>query len=372
MICKGMASPSLRIPKPVSVGLTGIMILKTDQNGANHISYSGYKSRYKLSSMFCEKADGSICVKRNVEAEDQAFLYQKAILDGVKFKPVVKKRSKKSCSYSGDMGEIEKKVEKKSFQMNKKEVRHRVMQMFNCLCNAQKLRMRGIKPLMYFWTVSFREGTSEDNCYQLLNIWLTQLRQKKRLRSYLWVAEKQKNGTTHFHVLIPHYLNIRLANSIMKTSICGLIRKGVITDWPLSVAKRYNGVDIAGERKAGTTQKTGKAVNFAESKRQRLLHKYITKYISKNDDDHCRQPWHCSRDWSALVKYVHLTLAEKDTLLYGERIWIKDRPLESEFMRFYAWLHDPPDPLCQHFADLNYEILSWVLGYPEGYLYSLN
>jgi hypothetical protein len=264
--------------------------------------------------------------------------------------------------------------EKSKRKLNRREVRHRILAMVNMLMNAEALRRTGHIPQLYFWTVDFRLGLTEDMCYHLFNTWLTQLRQSGMIRSYLWVAEKQKNGTTHFHILIPHYMNVVRANRMMRTSICYMIRHGKIGDYPLSLAKRYNGVDIAKEINPNTGKRVGggKPVNFASKSRRRALARYVTKYISKNEAEYDRQPWHCSRDWTALIKGVNFT--ERTILEHlpnWQEVTIYSK-FENEFMKFSPWNTGPPGWLVSHLADINYSAVCWTFGVEGGNPYFIS
>jgi len=84
-------------------------------------------------------------------------------------------------------------VDKIGFSVNKKEIRRRIQGMIN----AQKYA-KGV-PKLFFITISFPPCISDRVGYRLLNTWLTRLRKWRKKMSYLWVAERQKNGTIHFH-----------------------------------------------------------------------------------------------------------------------------------------------------------------------------
>jgi len=108
----------------------------------------------------------------------------------------------------------------KSYKVNKTEVKNRLFGMINT--------MRGKKEL-YFWTVTFPVNTTDATAYRLYNTWLTTLRQKKWLREYLWIAERQQNGTIHFHVAIPHRLSVVAANRAMQVILATAAKKKEIT-----------------------------------------------------------------------------------------------------------------------------------------------
>src|SRR5207245_2272494 len=118
----------------------------------------------------------------------------------------------------------------KSYSVNKPQVRQRLFG----IRNSQKGKKH-----MYFWTVSFPEGTPDDVCYKAFNTWLTSLRKpqlgkdgKSRLppmlKEYLWITErqdgkrapdKQPTNTLHFHIAIPHYMDVSKANGMMRGTL---------------------------------------------------------------------------------------------------------------------------------------------------------
>jgi hypothetical protein len=341
MIIKGIANEPTHNVKAYRTSLTGITKLKDP--GAR-----GYNGRYWCCPGYVDRADGGIWQKKRALLQDA---------------PKTDKKVPRAKIIPGLQNDQTKQLGKKStgYRLNKKEVGHRVRGMFNTVrrCGQTGKGYRNKKAVMYFFTVTFPVSTAEDLCYKLLNTWLTNLRQAGKLRSYLWVAEKQKNGTTHFHICIPHYLNVQTANKQMRQSIIFLIGKREL-DWTIEAAKKYNGVDIAKDRK------TRRVVNFADEKKERSLSRYLTKYVSKNDDAHNRQPWHCSRDWAALIKGVHLTLDQLQQLCGGNTEQIRPGVFENEYVQFWGWKGKPPDKLRNHLADLNlYMVAQATGGNPE-------
>lgn len=115
-------------------------------------------------------------------------------------------------------------------------------------------------PILHAVTISFTPHVTDDQGIQYLNTWLTVCRQSLHLREYLWVAERQENGTIHFHILVPQFLNIQKANRAMITILCTEIRKGNLK-MHIKAAKKYNGVHL------GKDKKTHKVTNFAEKKK---------------------------------------------------------------------------------------------------------
>lgn len=339
--------------------LTGIKRIK--EQGAGRC----FKSQYWTSPGICARADGWLMMKTESDLLDRD---PRKEAERQKEQQKKKERlEKKKASYIVEPGLEPVSLRKPGFKFNKKEVRHRVLAVFNYMREAPQIYQKGVTPCMYFFTVSFKAGTRDKQCYELLNIWLTSLRQQGKLKSYLWVAERQKNGTIHFHVLIPHRLRVQIANTIMRQSILGYIKKGKITHWPESEARRYNGVDIAKNRK------TKRVTNFALKKSEKALQQYITKYVSKNNDVHQMQPWRCSRDWSALVKGVNVTRDFAAGVLGNSgRLLDQKNNFENEYIQFWRWLSDPPIDLRRHLAQINYEMLRVHFGCGEEYFFNLN
>lgn len=185
------------------------------------------------------------------------------------------------------------------------------------------------KKEMFFWTITFPPCISDDIAYRAYNTWLTQLRKKKMLRTYLWIAERQKNSTIHFHIAIPHKMSAKEANKWMQITLRGLVDKGEI-NWTVAQAKRYNGVDIAKNRD------TRKATNFARSSGTKPLARYLTKYVTKNDTEFTHYCWHCSRDFSALC--LGCMMAYTELLRYKLALFAdEDRARFGDYFCFVPW-----------------------------------
>ena len=146
------------------------------------------------------------------------------------------------------------------YSVNKQLVRQRLLGYINT--------MKGEKEL-YFWTVTFPVGVTDEIAYQIFNIWLTSLRQYKMLKEYLWVAERQENGTIHFHIAIPHKMPVYKANAMMAGTLKTFSKRGLIP-FTIHQCRRYNGVDIAKHRT------TKRVTNFAIKKGVKSLTIYLT------------------------------------------------------------------------------------------------
>lgn len=231
----------------------------------------------------------------------------------------------------------EKKPRLKSrYTINKKEVSHRI--------RNKVLSMKGEK-LLFFWTVTFPVGTPDDNAFVLMNKWLTRLRKERMLKSYIWITERQQNGTIHFHLAIPHRMDVKRANKYMRASIMHSINTQEV-NLSRKQAMRYNGVDIAKNRK------TRRVTNFAKGKNSRTLSHYLTKYVTKNNEEFDHLAWHSSRDFSNLIIAVRFTERE----INRSNVWQflnKDRKLEGEYYIFYSWNKEAPPDLIRYLSQLN-------------------
>lgn len=233
----------------------------------------------------------------------------------------------------------------RAYRVHKREVRQRILGFLNTQAGKKEL---------YFWTVSFPEGTPDHIAYKIYNIWLTALRQRGMLKDYLWIAERQDGkrndyqratNTIHYHIAIPHKMPVHRANSMMQGTLKTFAKRGEI---PCSVhaCKRYNGVHIA------KNKKTGRTVNFAIKKGSRSLATYLTKYVTKNETELTHLAWHNSRGYSSLFTGVTFTIPEFinngwPALLNRAKIF------KAEFFTFVPWGGDPPPRLMEHLYQLN-------------------
>jgi hypothetical protein len=210
-------------------------------------------------------------------------------------------------------------------------------------------RYRFKKMRMPFFTVSFPPSVNVKMAKRFLNIWLTKLRKAGKIFMYLWVMEFQKNGTAHFHLLIPGAMNVRYANRMMQETLTNAVLKKEL-NWTIQAAAKYNGVDIAKDRK------TKRVTDFADPLKAPILIKYISKYITKNNAPTEFQRWHCSREWSNLCTGVALTENEAEKFLH--LVDYEDR-IENEFFSFYRWKPGgPPESLLKYLAGINYFFLN--------------
>lgn len=330
IICQGLPETTFLHEKQFKCSLTGVTRLKEGR----------YNSRYRLSSGYGVTAKGQIIVKPKPEPEK------------------VYKKPAPAAPAEPDQAPREKIQHRIARQI----VKNRMRAMVNML---QTTTSRKRRAALYFFTITFLEGTPDDICYRVLNTWLTELRQKSMLKSYLWVAERQKNGTIHYHMAVPHYMNVHRANAVMKKILLDLFRKKELPHWPREKIMKYNGIDIAKNRDSK------RPVNFAAGNKGASLANYLTKYITKNETTMEHLAWHCSRDWSALVLGITCTRQELGTFVTGKMI--DHNFLDTRYCEFYRWTdYKPPDKLADHLGHINYEVLNFVTGKKGDYLYQLN
>src|SRR5574337_213247 len=301
-----------------SISLTGITTLTKTK----------YKTRHSTAKEIVQLPGKGFVLKKEIKAQDSN-------------KDTKAKRKTKHKEQAKTLPTIIKK--KPSYIINKKQVWHRLFQFIN--------QQKGMKEL-YFWTVTFPQGTEDDTCFICFNKWLTRLRTMNMLKSYLWVTERQTNGTLHYHIAIPHKMDVKKANRFMRACLLTCIDEGLI-NWPKFQAINYNGVDISKHRT------TKRVTNFAKGSNEKSLIRYITKYATKNNEEFTHFAWHCSRDFSNLIISVRCTNKELDNTNFSQYV-DTSKPLIGEFFTFLRWQKKPPPLVEQYFSTINNKILTII------------
>lgn len=178
------------------------------------------------------------------------------------------------CIFEGEPIEPQpvKRKKKTEYKLNKKKVREKCSAFFG---------LRQSRNFLAFYSISFPMGFPDDFAYRCLNTVLTRMKKECGLKSYLWVAERQKNETIHFHMLTNTFMYIQKVNYMMSKAI-----ETQVDENHLDVnfnALTYNGVDV-------------RHVN----NNRKALNSYLTKYVSKNTAAFHRLAYHSSRDISEL------------------------------------------------------------------------
>jgi hypothetical protein len=222
--------------------------------------------------------------------------------------------------------EAKKVPKQKLYSINKRSVRARLTNFLNTT--------KGEK-MLYFYTITFPKSINYNSAYKILNSTLTSIRRQINDYNYLWIAERQKNGTIHFHLASFKHIKIRVINELVKKSIKNEIRIGNI-DWSIHNANRYNGVDISKDRD------TGIQINFATKKRSTAISKYLTKYISKSKEKFPRKAWSCSYDVSIVATSIRVCTSEA-VAIFDEMIDWNNCLFSNEFCEFYPWIKEAPE-----------------------------
>lgn len=314
------------------------LTIKATHTGITVLKDGRFKKRYTGSRQSAVDINGKLYVKAAdlKKAIQEKGTSERAIKKGLQPPAVRALANSPDPHRENESSKKQLSTPRREYRVNKLEVRQRLFTMINTMKGGREL---------YFWTVTFPMGTGDDVAYKAFNTWLTTLRQKKFLRNYLWIAERQQNGTVHFHIAIPHKMSVVHANRMMRVTLATFAKRKEI---PFSIhqCKRYNGIDISKNRK------TGRVTNFAIKKGSRALANYLTKYVTKNDAGFPHLAWHNSRGFSAL--FTGITFTVEEFLGYGfDKLVIRKSIINNEFFMFFPWCGDPPIAVTSHLYDLN-------------------
>ena len=300
--------PPVHRPLVVKLTSSGATVLKSTSDTQFKQRVQGSKSHTLLAN--------AVLIENGIANPRDLAGYKKPTGKKIKKLPAGRKLTDVS---TGEPVEVLGDGEPKKYRLNKKLIRGRIF--------AYLLTQK--KPVAHFVTISFPQTMTDDGGYQALNAWLTYCRKYLHLREYLFVAERQKNGTIHFHLLVPQFLNVQKANRAMAGILKTMIRRGKL-DWNIYACKKYNGVDLAKNRK------TKRVTNFALQGARKALTNYILKYISKNDEAFTHYAWHNSRGFSAMMLSVSLTEAEAKYLQIRAGLDLT-RIRATEYAFFVPW-----------------------------------
>lgn len=308
-----------------------MLTIKADLNGVTILKEGRYRKRYTGSKQYAVDINGVLRTSGELK-----LLLQEGMEKGPKF---LQKKSPRANRGKINTEQPTPKDTPTTYTINKPEIRQRLYAMIA----SQPEQKRQL----YFWTITFPVKTDDAVIHRLFNIWLTRLRKEKLLRDYLWVAERQQNGTLHFHLAIPHKLPVKKANAYMRSALVNCARSGEI-NYNVYAAKRYNGVDIAKNRKNRIV------TNFAVGKRgARALTTYITKYITKNDGTFTHLAWHNSRGFSKLFTGVTFTVHEFVSVCDLRKFVRSQSVISNEYFQWHPWINGPPVALSNELFKLN-------------------
>lgn len=270
--------------------------------------------------------DGIIVKKQSVQKsrEEKYGKTYEGLSNRLSYFRMVYQRDKDACSetwrkylenrikeINDELGDIRAAAEikthkQKKYTLNKSKVKKKLLTM---------AALRPAGKFIGFYSISFPLGMSDDNIFKAFNSWLTNCRKRYGLTSYLWITERQKNGTLHYHMLTLDYMPIKKVNKAMATAISHTLEKDNNNDVKFSEEK-YNGVDVDNilqpKRRQGETWKCYQARknHFARAKFSNSIKwvmAYVTKYVTKCDEEFNHLAWHESRNVSQLLTSEMLT-----------------------------------------------------------------
>ena len=221
------------------------------------------------------------------------------------------------------------------YSLNKSKVRAKIIALSNTKEGKKQL---------FFYTITFPASTPDKLTYQILNTSLTRLRKEDSITNYIWIAEKQKVGTIHYHILTTEFISVLRFNHIVKQAIATQIKKEKIP-YDIEKIQKYSGVDIAKNRN------TRRVTNFAKESKTSKLCKYVTKYVTKNDTKFETLMYHSSRSVSAL--FTSRTIQEQeftDLMQYTIPNFSYFVNLPHTTIRTYIFCKEPP---TEHYNELN-------------------
>jgi hypothetical protein len=249
--------------------------------------------------------------------------------------------------------QTQRKIKKDDRQINKSKVRGKMYALFNLKASSK---------FIAFYSVSLPLNCSDDVAFELWNYWLTACRKRYNLTNYIWVTERQKNGTIHFHMLTNNWLPVQMVNRAMAIIIDNAVLRGRLS-WGASSLDRYNGVDVDSIYNSKRHKKTGKTLNPVQLRN--WITKYITKYVTKNNEKFHHLCWHCSRSLSALFTSTLFKVSDQrevlpflpDVYLYNNKsAGYDDRfyhYIESDFVKVYIFKFSPPPELFDKIKAFN-------------------
>jgi hypothetical protein len=201
----------------------------------------------------------------------------------LKSKIINKNITQENCRYKQQI-----RIKKEGRKLNKSKIKGKMSALFNLKCSAK---------FIAFYSVGFPANISDNEAFVCWNYWLTCLRKRFNLTNYVWVSERQKNGTLHYHMLTNNYMPIKSINRCMAIIINNRVLAGSVS-WGNSSLEKYNGVDVDSVWGSKRHKKTGKALNPVQLRQ--WIGAYLTKYVSKNNETFSHLCWHCSRSVSIL------------------------------------------------------------------------
>lgn len=219
--------------------------------------------------------------QRNLDAPDRYKLRRKAadfnrVSHAVYF--VNGNEFKISCNYK-KYREI---TGKKMSRHTKQKISNKI-QAFNYLAESMGEKLK-------FVTLTFISQVNDEQAKKILNTYLTQIRKIYADFSYLWVAEKQKNGNLHYHLFTQKYLPVKRFNLLWVRC-------------QFNAGVGFHGITKFSHYRKAVERGSIKGLNPFDVQVIKDVHgaaAYVVKYVTKNDTEMNTSLWHCSRSVSIL------------------------------------------------------------------------
>jgi hypothetical protein len=205
-----------------------------------------------------------------------------------------------------------------------------------------------------FVTLTLPVVNSKLNDFELkkrLNKFLIYLERQIGKFEYVWKAERQKNGNLHFHLLINRKIHWKIIRSIWNSCISELVKeysnkmkKLSLNDY-IELRKKEKKFDLKKCIKAyhKAVKEGWKNPNTTDIHSIYLLKNiifYVSKYISKNENDIKGRFWGCSDFLRSFEISERVILARRDieVIEKNAKIIVKRKHFELYFFTFYVYL----------------------------------
>lgn len=252
-----------------------------------------------------------------------------------------------STRYQGNYTNFDfKPIEKKEITVKPPKVKTQPVSKYHSI-NKSKLkakihsffRLKQSEKFCAFYSISFPQNFPDKSAQIVLNNVLTSLRLNALPFQYIWVAERQKNGTIHFHMLMNRWLNIRITNLLFARAISHEMNVSKLHHINFNPSI-YNGVDV--ERVMS----------------EKGINNYITKYVSKNNEKFKGRAWASCQIVSRMftsISYMFGEVYMNDAHFYynaaGDLILF-----EHDFFINWPLKHPPPRYYMKPLIDANEQI----------------
>lgn len=94
----------------------------------------------------------------------------------------------------------------------KSKIKHTINNLWSAVYIANQhfnIKNNKEKPYLTFITLTLSDSQQHTDQFikrKMLNYFLIELKRKYGIRYYIWIAEKQKNGNIHFHIVVDKYI----------------------------------------------------------------------------------------------------------------------------------------------------------------------